>query len=40
MTGAVGAIGARFSPDGYTTYVASATGLGFYDVSQRRLRGA
>jgi hypothetical protein len=31
---AVGAIGARFSPDGDTMYVTSATGLGIYDVSQ------
>jgi hypothetical protein len=31
---AVGAIGARFSPDGNTMYVTSATGLGIYDVSQ------
>jgi hypothetical protein len=31
---AVGAIGARFSPDGKTIYVTSATGLGIYDVSQ------
>jgi hypothetical protein len=30
---AVGAIGARFSPDGNTMYVTSATGLGIYDVS-------
>ena len=30
---AVGAIGARFSPDGDTMYVTSATGLGIYDVS-------
>src|SRR6476469_2087430 len=30
---AVGAIGARFSPDGHTMYVTSATGLGIYDVS-------
>jgi hypothetical protein len=27
---AVGAIGARFSPDGDTMYVTSATGLGIY----------
>jgi hypothetical protein len=31
---AVGAIGARFSPDGRTMYVTSATGLGIYDVAQ------
>jgi hypothetical protein len=31
---AVGAIGARFSPDGTTMYVTSATGLGIYDVSR------
>jgi hypothetical protein len=31
---AVGAIGARFSPDGNTMYVTSATGLGIYDVSR------
>ena len=31
---AVGAIGARFSPDGDTMYVTSATGLGIYDVSR------
>src|SRR4051794_3573577 len=31
---AIGAIGARFSPDGDTMYVTSATGLGIYDVSQ------
>src|SRR4051794_41816288 len=30
---AVGAIGARFSPDGQTMYVTSATGLGIYDVT-------
>jgi hypothetical protein len=30
---AVGAIGARFSPDGHTMYVTSATGLGIYDVT-------
>src|SRR3712207_4290631 len=30
---AVGAIGARFSPDGDTMYVTSATGLGIYDIS-------
>jgi hypothetical protein len=29
---AVGAIGARFSPDGNTMYLTSATGLGIYDV--------
>jgi hypothetical protein len=29
-----GAIGARFSPDGSTMYVTSATGLQIYDVSQ------
>src|SRR4051794_40185959 len=31
---AIGAIGARFSPDGDTMYVTSATGLGIYDVRQ------
>jgi hypothetical protein len=31
---AVGAIGARFSTDGRTMYVTSATGLGIYDVAQ------
>ncbi|MEA2279137.1 MAG: hypothetical protein QOC78_4097 [Solirubrobacteraceae bacterium] len=31
---AVGAIGARFSPDGDTMYVTSATGLGIYDISR------
>src|SRR3954452_5624524 len=31
---AVGAIGARFSPDGNTMYVTSATGLGSYDATQ------
>jgi hypothetical protein len=31
---AVGAIGARFSSDGQTMYVTSATGLGIYDISQ------
>jgi hypothetical protein len=30
---ATGAIGARFSPDGHTMYVTSATGLGIYDVT-------
>ena len=30
---AVGAIGARFSPDGDTMYVTSATGLGIYDIT-------
>jgi hypothetical protein len=30
---AVGAIGARFSPDGHTMYVTSATGLGIYDIT-------
>jgi hypothetical protein len=30
---AVGAIGARFSPDGDTMYVTGATGLGIYDIS-------
>jgi hypothetical protein len=30
---AAGAIGARFSPDGETMYVTSATGLGIYDVT-------
>jgi hypothetical protein len=30
---AVGAIGARFSPDGHTMYVTSATGLGIYDIA-------
>jgi hypothetical protein len=30
---ATGAIGARFSPDGRTMYVTSATGLGIYDVT-------
>ncbi|MEA2248558.1 MAG: hypothetical protein QOH46_3087 [Solirubrobacteraceae bacterium] len=31
---AVGAIGARFSADGRTMYVTSATGLGIYDVAR------
>jgi hypothetical protein len=30
---AAGAIGARFSPDGDTMYVTSATGLGIYDIT-------
>ena len=30
---AAGAIGARFSPDGETMYVTSATGLGIYDIT-------
>ena len=30
---AIGAIGARFSPDGDTMYVTSATGLGIYDIT-------
>jgi hypothetical protein len=34
---AIGAIGARFSPDGRTMYVTSATGLGIYDVSRPEL---
>jgi hypothetical protein len=37
---AVGAIGARFSPDGDTMYVTSATGLGIYDISAPEDRGA